>query len=606
MSTGLPRRNEVPEQLTWNLKALYAEPEDFVNAMTTLPEAAERFAEKYQGKIKESREPAFVLDAVKDYEKLMTVVSRVGLYSSLSYSADMSDPALQKQMQESGQIMARASAAISFYESELSEVAADVLAEAKKLEPAYAVYLEDILAFKPHQLSPETEKVLASLSQALDLPSQMYETMKAADMRFPNFTAEGKEHALSYVAYENNLCHETDTEIRRKAFAAFSETLGHYRHSTAAAYNAQVQQEKVMATLRGFDSVFDFLLFRQKVTREMYDRQIDVIMKELAPPMRRYAKLLQKAYGLEEMHYADLKLTLDPEFSPQVTVEESKQYIADATGIMGERYQQMVMRYYDERWVDFAQNVGKSTGGFCAVIPEAQPYILLNWNGALSEVFTLAHELGHAMQGLLCYENNTVLQANFTLYDIEAPSTFHEMLLTESLLRQNKGPRFERWVLSSMIANTYYHNYVTHLLEAAYQREVYKLVDQGVSLQADTLDELYLGVLKEFWGDAVILDPGAERTWMRQPHYYMGLYSYVYSASLTISTAMAMKLKAEGEKVVPDWIRYLSAGGPMPPAEHAAMVGIDITTDKPLKDSIRYIDDMITRIEELSEEVGDI
>ena len=221
----------------------------------------------------------------------------------------------------------------------------------------------------------------------------------------------------------------------------------------------------------------------------------------------------------------------------------------------------------------------------------------------MSELFTLAHELGHAMQGLLCYENNTVFQADFSRYDIEAPSTFHEMLLTESLLRKNKGPRFERWVLSSMIANTYYHNFVTHLLEAAFQREVYRLADAGESLQADTLDALYRKVLEKFWGDAVILDKGAEKTWMRQPHYYMGLYSYVYSASLTIATAMALRLKEEGEGVLSDWIAFLKAGGPLPPAEHAKMAGIDITTDKPLKDSIRYIDKMLTRTEELSREL---
>lgn len=604
MSKKLPKRHEVPEELTWNLQALFASDEDYEKAMAEAKKAAEDFAETYEGKLKTAEDASFVLAAVKAYERLSVKLSRLSLYSNLAHSADMGDPELRQREAENTQFMAAVSAKISFYRSELSEVKDELLEEAAKEAPGYKIYLGDLREKKKHLLSPETEAVLAALEPALSLPYEMYGTLKMADMKFPDFEAKGEMHPLSYVAYEGHYCEERDTEIRRKAFAAFSETLGRYRHSTAAAYNAQVQREKTEAGLRGFDSVFDYLLSEQKVTREMYDRQIDVIMTELAPVMQRYAKLLQKAYGLEEMHYADLKLVLDPDFAPQVSVEESKQYVADAVAIMGDAYKKRVMQSYEERWVDFAQNEGKSTGGFCAVIPEAQPYILLNWSGSLSEVYTLIHELGHAMQGLLCYEHNTVLQGDFTRYDIEAPSTFHEMLLTESLLRQNKGPRFERWVLSSMIGNTYYHNYVTHLLEAAYQREVYRLVDKGQNLQADTLDALYRGVLEKFWGDAVILDEGAERTWMRQPHYYMGLYSYVYSASLTIATAMAMRLKEEGEKAVPDWIKFLSTGGPLPPAEHAAMVGIDITTDKPLKDSIRYVDRMLRRVEELTEELA--
>lgn len=604
MSNKLPHRHEVPEELKWNLASVFPSQEAFDEALEAVVPAAREFAEKYEGKIAKTKDADLLINSMQAYENLLVKLFHADIYGSLGYSADMSDTALQKQDQRTSQKMAQAFAAMSFFTNEMALADADVLIEAAKRAPQYSVYLDDIVAYKPHQLSPETERVLASLTPALSFPYQIYETMKAADMRFPDFEAGGKSYPLSYVAYENNYSHEADTDVRRQAFATFSETLGKYRHSTAAAYNAQVQKEKTMATLRGFESVFDSLLFSQKVSRKMYDRQIDVIMKELAPHMRRYAKLLQKAYGLAEIRYSDLKLVLDPEFSPKVTIEESKQYIADAMGILGEDYQQRVMQSYDERWVDFAQNIGKSTGGFCATVPQAHPFILLNWSGDLSEVFTLAHELGHAMQGLLSFENNSILQADLTRYDVEAPSTFHEMLLTESLLQQDKGPRFKRWVLSSMISNTYYHNYVTHLLEAAYQREVYRLVDKGESLQADTLDQLYHQVLLDFWGDSVVLDEGAERTWMRQPHYYMGLYSYVYSASLTISTAMAMKLKAEGQAVVGDWLRYLQAGGPMPPAEHAAMVGIDITTDKPLRDSIAFIGQMIDQIEELGEEIS--
>ncbi len=603
MSTKLPLRNEVPEELKWDLTDLFPTADAYAEALASLPSRARAFKNDFEGKIATATDAKLILDAIHSYEDLVKVAYRVSVYASTSYSTDMTNPELQKRVQEMNQQMAGGMAAISFFEVELAQASTEVLEEVSTLAPEYEVYLADIVAYKAHQLSPETESVLASLSNALDLPYDIYEAMKGADMKFPDFEVDGKTYPLSYVSYENNYASDPDTGVRRRSFEVFSETLGHYRNSVATAYNAQVQKEKTIATLRGFDSVFDYLLFSQKVTREMYDRQIDVIMKELAPHMRRYAKLLQEEYGLEEMHYSDLKIVPDPEFSPKVSVEESKTYISDSMAIMGDEYQALAMSSYDEGWVDFAQNVGKSTGGYCATIPEAHPMILLNWSGDLSEVFTLTHELGHGIQGLLSYKHNSVVQATLTRYDVEAPSTFHEMLLTESLLAEDKGPRFKRWVLSSMISNTYYHNFVTHLLEAAYQREVYRLVDEGGSVQADTLDAIYRKVLEDFWGDAVILDEGAERTWMRQPHYYMGLYSYVYSASLTISTAMAMRLKNEGHDVAAEWLEYLKVGGPMAPYEHALMLGIDLSTDKPLKDSIAYIGQMIDEIEALTEHV---
>ncbi len=602
MSQKLPQRSEVPVEEQWDLQTLFPTKEAFEADLQTIVPLASEFHEKYVGKLALAKDAATIIAALKDYERLSVRLNKSGVYAYASYAVDMQNPELLKQSQASDQVIAEASALLSFVSVELAETDATVLEEAVQAAPEYKTYLSDIVANKAHLLSPETEKVLASLSNQLDLPDGIYNSMKFMDMKFPDFEADGKSWPLSYVAYENNYSSDTNTEVRRNAFKAFSETLGSYRHTTAAAYNGQVQKEKVMATLRGFDSVFDYLLFDQKVDRELYDRQIDVIMKDLAPHMRRYVKLLQKVHGLDELHYSDLKIVLDPEYSPKVTIEESKQYISEAVSVMGQEYHDLTMSSYDERWTDFAQNEGKSTGGFCISIPESHPYILLNWNGDLGEVFTLAHELGHAVQGVLSYQNNTILEAAMTRYDVEAPSTFHEMLLTESLLKEDKGPRFKRWVLSSMISNTYYHNMVTHLLEAAYQREVYKLVDAGESVQADTLDAIYHKVLEDFWGDAVILDEGAERTWMRQPHYYMGLYSYVYSASLTISTAMAMRLKAEGEVAAKDWLRYLKVGGPMAPKEHAMMVGIDLSTEKPLHDAIAYIGEMVSEIERLTEE----
>jgi len=379
--------------------------------------------------------------------------------------------------------------------------------------------------------------------------------------------------------------------------------LKEYQHTIAAAYQTQVQKEKTLATLRGFDSVIDSLLFNQKVDRDLYNRQIDIIMEKLAPHMRKYAKLLQRIHKLDEMTFADLKLAVDPDYEPNISVEESKKYTKEALSILGEDYLKVIERSYDERWIDFVQNKGKSTGAFCSSPYGSHPFILISWTDKMREVFVLAHELGHAGHFYLAQQNQNIFDTRPSLYFIEAPSTMNEMLMANYLMKSNDEPRFRRWVLSSMISRTYYHNFVTHLLEAVYQREVYNIIDQGGSVQASKLNDIKKDVLEKFWGDTVKINDGAEFTWMRQPHYYMGLYPYTYSAGLTIATQVSKRILKEGQPAIDDWREVLKAGGTKTPVELSKMAGVDITTEKPLLDTIEHIGNIIDEIIELTEEL---
>ena len=264
----------------------------------------------------------------------------------------------------------------------------------------------------------------------------------------------------------------------------------------------------------------------------------------------------------------------------------------------------MIKEAYRKRWVDFAQNQGKSTGGFCASPYGKNSFILLSWNDRMSDVFTLAHELGHAGHFKSCNESQSIFDVDVSTYFVEAPSTINELLMAHYLLKKNPDSRFRRWVLSCMIGNTYYHNFVTHLMEAAYQREVYRIVDGGGSVNAETLSRLMKETLQKFWGSEVEICDDAALTWMRQPHYYMGLYSYTYSAGLTIATQVCRRIEEEGAPAVADWKKALAAGSTLDPVDLAKMAGIDITTDKPLLDTIAHIGKMIDEIETLTEELS--
>ena len=599
----LARRQDVPVNETWDLSLLYKTEEDMYADVEKAKKLTAEIVEKYKGKL---NDPQSIVDCLNDMEKVLIINYVAGAYASLAVEVDYYDNHNQERSSRVRGDIAGMSADLSFVDSEILEADDEVLEKAMELADGCKNYIRDLKKKKAHQLTPETEKVLAALSQSFDTPYSIYNMTKLADMQFGSFTVNGKEYPLGYSLFEDDYEYETDNDIRRTAFEKFYAKLRQYENTTACAYNALVTHEKRMADLRGYDSVFDYLLEGQKVTREMYDRQIDLITEKLAPHMQKYARLIQKKYGLEEMTFADLKLSIDPDFDPRVTIEESKEYVKKGLSVLGDDYVKMVEQAFDERWFDFAKNQGKCTGGFCETPYGKNAFILLSWNDRMADVFTEAHELGHAGHFKSCNSRHSLYDTDVSTYLVEAPSTMNELLMAQYLLKTNDDKRFRRWVLSSMIGHTYYHNFVTHLREAWYQREVYKIIDKGGSVTAETLNGIFKKNLEIFWGDAVKLPEGAELTWMRQPHYYMGLYSYTYSAGLTVATEVARRIEKEGQPAVDDWKKVLAAGSTLDPMGLAALGGVDISTDGPLLRTIEYIGSIIDEICEITEELDGI
>lgn len=596
---GQKLRSEIPINETWDLSSLYENNNAFYSTLTDLVQRVTDFNEKYLNQLKDV---STIESALHEQADLIIDVIHLSTYAELLYSTDTTDADNQKVAAQFSTTYGKIAGLLSFLESEILQLEEETFNALIK-QSEYPKYLSLLKRQKPHTLHPEVEKTLATFSPTFSAPFELYGITKMLDIEFGTFEANNEEIALDYVSFEGDFEVHSNTEVRRNAFKKFSEALRRYENTTAATYNAHVQKEKIESELRGYDSVIDFLLEPQDVTREMYDRQIDVISEELAPHMRRYAKLLKRTNNLDEIRFEDLRIPLDPTYEPDVSIEGSKEYIKDALSVLGDDYMQMVNDSYDKRWIDFPQNKGKQTGAYCASPYGVNPFILISWTSKMTEVFVLAHELGHAGHFNLANKYQNVYQADCSMYFVEAPSTMNEMLMANSLLKKSNDPKFKRWVISSIISRTYYHNMVTHLLEAKYQREVYRKVDEGEALTAPLLNEIKKKVISDFWGDEVEITDGAELTWMRQPHYYMGLYPYTYSAGLTIGTVMSQRIENEGQPAVDDWLNVLKSGGSKSPVELAELAGIDVTTDEPLKETIAYIGSLIDELETLTDEI---
>ncbi|GAA6823374.1 oligoendopeptidase F [Helicobacter pylori] len=599
MSNTLLFRKEVPDNQKWDITDIFTSDEAFYATNDETLKKAKDFRNQFENQLSA---PKSIEQALDEYSQILIQVDRMANYAELRLSVDTSDEAAQTVNSKFNTTFGKIISQLAFVESEILQLSEETLNDFNK-KTKYPHFITKLKNRQPYQLNPKVEEALASLSPTLEAPFELYGITKMLDIPFKSFEHNGTTYPLDYATFENEYEDNEDPEFRQKSFEAFSNALKKYQHTTAATYNMKVQQEKIEADLRGYDSVIDYLLQEQDVTREMYDRQIDVIMSELAPVMQKYAKLLKRVHGLEVMRFEDLKISIDPSYEPDISIEDSKEYIYGALSVLGEDYLNMVEKAYNDKWIDFAQNKGKDTGAYCASPYFTHSYVFISWTGKMAETFVLAHELGHAGHFTLAQKHQNYLESEASMYFVEAPSTMNEMLMSNYLFKNSNDDRFKRWVIGSMISRTYYHNMVTHLLEAAYQREVYKRVDNGESLTAPLLNKIMRDVYSEFFGDAVKLTDGAELTWMRQPHYYMGLYSYTYSAGLTIGTVMAQRIKDEGQPAVDAWLETSKAGGSKSPIELASTAGIDITTDQPLRSTINYISSLVDELESLTAKI---
>lgn len=594
-------RSEVPVEQTWNLDDICSDRKNWEDRLKANFKAYETL-QRFKGTACKDGETLY--QCLVEMETAFTETYQIATYISLKYSADAMDTANQEDMMAFGAAEAQITTLMAFIESEIVALDDSDYQNLYIQKPELKVfknYIQNIYDRKKHMLSAETEEVLAALGEVTNSPYNIYSMSKATDMQFDSFEdCNGNPLANSFAMFEGKYEFDADKDIRTKAYASFTKTLESYKNTYASVYATEIKKQIALSKLRGYSSVTEMLLEPHKITTEMYENQLNIIFKTLAPHMRRFAKIKEKQLGLEQIRFCDLKAPLDSSFSPAATYDSIRETIIDAVSVMGKEYQEIIKRAYDERWIDYSDNIGKSTGAFCATPYGVHPYILISYQPNMRSAFTLAHELGHAGHFFLANKEQRILDMEVSTYFVEAPSTMNEMLLSQHLMNKTDDPQMKRWVIIQLMG-TYYHNFVTHLLEAEFQRRIYAIAEQDLPLTTKTFCDTKLEVIKEFWGDEVEVDEAAGMTWMRQPHYYMGLYPYTYSAGLTISTAMAEMIRTEGQPAVDRWLETLKAGGSLKPNELLKIAGIDMTKPDAIVKAVDYVGSLVSQLEKLYE-----
>ncbi len=594
----IAERSQVRLEETWNLDDLFPDDEAWEAARAAI-EAEIPGLERFRGRLGESA--ATLRDCLDAQEALNVRLVRVGTFSHLRNAADGRDPANQARHAKVEMLRSRIAAATSFVASEIAGLPDGSIERFLASEPGLEAHrrdLEFVLETKRYRLHPEAERALAALGEVFGAPYRVYDRTKSSDMRFEAVEdGEGTVHPVSFNTYQSDLERSPDPVLRRRASESFAKGLSTHRNGLAAAYSTELRTQVVAARLRGWASTTDMLLSGQRVERRLYELVHDAILADLPPIMRRWARLVRRVLGLDRLHACDLKAPLE-RTTPRATWAEGVELIASGLAVLGPEYGRIVRRALAERWVDRANNLGKSSGAFCSTPYGVHAYILITWADTLRDVFTLAHELGHAGHLMLAGAKQRYVNTRPSLFFIEAPSTLNELLLGRSLLAATNDPSRRRWVISQILG-TYFHNFVTHLLEAELQRRLYAMAEADRPITATLLDETQAEVLRSFWGDELEIDEGARLTWMRQPHYYMGLYPYTYAAGLSAATAVAQAIEVEGPPAVARWLRTLEAGGTRRPLELLELAGVDLSTDRPIRQAVAYVGALVGELESL-------
>lgn len=578
-------RAEVPIAETWNIDDIFPTPEAWEQELRALASIVASVTQ-YKGRLREG--PAVLLGCLEAQEALQKRATKVFAYASLNLSADGTNPAYQAMAGKAGAIGAEIQAETSFVQSEALGLPDGTLQQYLRDEPGllpYRITLEKWIEKKPHMLTPEAEMVLAALGEVLSSPVEVYERSRTADLKFDAVAdSEGKLYPMSLGRHEG----AADHTLRRNAYAELNRGLKQYLQTYGTTWGTEVKKNVVLAKLRGYKSAIHMLVDQQEVNTDIYHNIHDVILTELAPHMRKYARLRKKVLGLNEMLYCDIEAPLDPSFNPETTYEEACALLLASLQVLGPEYAAIMEDGLTNRWVDRADNVGKRTGAFCNSVYGVHPYISMTWGNRMRNALTLAHELGHAGQGVLAQRYQRLANTRPTMFFIEAPSTINELLVADHILANSTSRQMHRWLIMQLLM-TYHHNFVRHLIEGELQRRTYALAESGHPITATVLNKVQGDILEEFWGGEVVIDDGAKMVWMRQAHYYRGLYPYTYAAGLTVGTAVARAIQTEGAPVAARWLEVLKAGGTLKPLELAKLAGVDMTSKEPIREAVAYV-----------------
>ncbi|HVN41351.1 MAG TPA: oligoendopeptidase F [Steroidobacteraceae bacterium] len=600
-------RSEVPEKYKWDLAALYPDEAAWVAAKQKLVKDIPELA-KWQGKLGAS--PGSLLAGMQAWEDVSVRADRLYAYASQLYDQDTRISRSQQMQQEGLQVYTDLQAATAFMRPEIlaigrATIDRDLAAEPKLAQ--YRMFFDDILRAAPYTLSPAEEKVFAQASVMGAAGGAVHSVFTNADLPYPEITlSTGEKVRLDAAGYTKYRAVSNRAD-REAVFKAFWDRYGEFTRTLATTLNANTQADVVNKTVHHFDTSLDAALFQYNIPRSVYTQLLADVHANL-PTLHRYLKLRQKIMGLKDQDYSDLYAPIVAKADLHYPLEQAQELTLAAFAPLGPTYVETLRKGYEQRWVDFMPTTGKRSGAYSNTVYGVHPLQLLNYNGAYEDVSTLAHESGHSMHSFLSNSNQPYATAGYSIFVAEVASTLNENLLLHHMLKQTKDDRARLFLLATYLDNMR-QTLFRQTLFAEFELKAHEAVERGEPLTAESLDKLYLGLLRQYYGHdqgVVRIDDRYAAEWAYIPHFYTSFYVYQYATSMIASMSLAdgiigdaAKKSGRATKNRDAYLHMLASGSAKYPIDLLKDAGVDMTTSAPFNAAIREMNSIMDQIDQI-------
>ena len=593
----LNTREEADARYKWAIEDLYKDDEDWKRDYELLKSRIPELT-KFRGRLGESAEVLLSMQKLSD--ELNQLLEKVYVYANQRLHENTDNSTYQNLASQAQGLLVELSESLSFVEPELMELPDGIietfLDENEELL-VYRQYFENIIRQKKHVLPTEQEQLLAAMGEVAESPKDIFSMFNNADIRFPEITGEdGHPVQVTHGRYMS-LMQSRNRQVRKDAFEAMYGVYGDWRNTLAAMYRANVKQEAFLAKAHKYTSDLEAALDGSHIPVKVYEQLIEAVHESM-PLMYRYMKLRKKLLGVEELHMYDLYVPVIEQDHSEIPFEQAKKTVLEGLAPMGEEYLHLLREGFDHGWIDVYENQGKRTGAYSWGAYGTHPYVLLNYQGTLHDVFTLAHEMGHALHSWYSDEHQPYIYAGYRIFVAEVASTCNEALLIHYLMEQSKKAvdRKKTMYLMNYFLEQFRTTLFRQTMFAEFEKITHGLQEQGETLTADRLCEIYYDLNKLYFGEEICVDQEIAMEWARIPHFYTPFYVYQYATGFSAAIALSKQILEQGASAVEQYKKFLKGGSSMYPLELLKVAGVDMEQKAPVQDALavfaQYLDEM--------------
>ncbi|MBT2659840.1 oligoendopeptidase F [Bacillus sp. ISL-45] len=594
----LPVRDEVATENTWRLEDIFAVDEqwekEFNEVKGLIPSVQE-----YQGKLGESAEQLYT--ALQLQDKLLERLGRLYTYAHMRYDQDTTNSFYQGLDDRIKNLYSQAASALAFIVPEIlavdEEKIKSFLNEREELK-LYEHALEEINLQRPHVLSAEEEALLAQASEVMSSPSNTFGMLNNADLEFPSIKDEnGEDVEITHGRYIRFLESE-DRRVREDAFKAVYKTYGSFKNTFSSTLSGNIKKDNFNARIRKYDSARHAALAANNIPESVYENLVNTVNDNLHL-LHRYVKLRRKVLGLDKLHMYDLYTPLVKDVKMEIPYSEAKEYVLKGLAPLGDEYNTILKEGFENRWVDVYENKGKPSGAYSSGAYGTNPYILMNWQDNVNNLFTLAHEFGHSVHSYYTRKTQPYPYGNYSIFVAEVASTCNEALLNDYMLKTIDDEQKRLYLLNHYLEG-FRGTVFRQTMFAEFEHLIHQKAQNNEALTADALTKDYYELNKKYFGEEdIMIDEEIGLEWSRIPHFYYNYYVYQYATGFSAATALSKQILEEGQPAVERYIEFLKSGSSDYPIEVLKKAGVDMTSSKPIEEALKVFEEKLNEMEAL-------